>query len=166
MYLRNTTAVDRRVGSSWSGLLCRVWRRWMVLTTCISVYRTTGIRIKVIDSGKTPGPLTATQVRHRPSGPGTAAGPATGHRMELNAAAPFPSHAVCHGRLVIAKIRMRLETLEAVRTLQARPGTPTRSCRPRHCTHKPKEDMHQNSQYHGHSVACHCVLSRDLSHWR
>ena len=93
-------------------------------------------------------------VRHRSRGAGSA-GPATGCGIGHRAAAPCLSPSVCHGRLVSAKICMRLETPVAVRALQARPDTPTRSCGPGHCTHKPEQGVDQNRNCHGHSVACH-----------
>ena len=163
MYLPRPAVAGRRVWDRRSGLLLRVGRRWMVLAASIVVHlatttSATGIRVGVIDSCKARClPLSAAgaaQVRHRSRGAGTA-GPATGCGIGHIAAAPCLSPSVCHGRLVSAKICMRLETPVAVRALQARPDTPTRSCGPGHCTHKPEQGVDQNRNCHGHSVACH-----------
>jgi hypothetical protein len=162
MYLRRPAVTGRRVRdclSRLSGLLLRVRRRWMVLTASILVHlattaSATGIRVRVIDSWKARCPPLTAQIRHRPRSAGTAC-PSTGHGMGHITTAPFRARAVYHGRLVISKTRMRMESPEAVWALQAQPGTPTRSSRPGHCTHKPQQGVDQNRTCHGDSVACH-----------
>ena len=158
MYLRRPAVAGRHVWNRRSGLLLRVRRCWMVLVASILVHlataaSATGIRVRVIDSWKVRClPLTA-QVRHRPRRAGTA-GPSTGHGIVRIATAPSRV-TFYHGRLMSAKISFRGESLQAGRALQAGPGTPTRSCRPGHCTHKPQQGVDQNRTCHGHSVACH-----------
>ncbi len=114
-----------------------------ILVSHTTTASSTGIGVRVREPWKMP-PLA--QVLHHTRCARAAAGPAARHGLVHTTPAPCLSLVVCHGRLVLAKIRMRLETPEAMRALQARPASadiPTRSSRPGHGTHETQQGVEQ-----------------------